>query len=84
MVTPLWEWVMPRESGGGCVGVSMTRDGAMEALTRALIEDGSPGRGCVVPMLLADDASRSFCYVRLPVEHTAIYDGGAIRWMRHG
>jgi hypothetical protein len=80
MVTPLWEWVMPRQSGGGCVGVSMTRHGAMEALTRALIKDGCPGQGCVVPLLLSDHESRSFHYIRLPVEYTAIYDGGTVRW----
>jgi hypothetical protein len=80
MVTPLWEWVMPREWGGGCVGVSMTRAGAMEALTKALIKEGRPARGCVIPMLLTDDACRSFCYIRLPVEHTAVYDGSTIQW----
>ena len=51
MVTPLWEWVMPRESGGACVGVSMTRDGAMEALSRALINDGSPGGSPAVSVI---------------------------------
>jgi hypothetical protein len=81
MVTPLWEWVMPRDSGGGCVGVSMTRDGAIAALTQALIEARQPGQGCVVPLLLSDHVCRSFHYIRLPVECTAIYDGGTIRWI---
>jgi hypothetical protein len=81
MVIPLWEWVMPRDSGGGCVGVSMTRDGAIAALTKALIETSQPGQGHVVPLLLADHVSSSFNYIRLPVERTALYDGGTIRWV---
>jgi hypothetical protein len=80
MVTPLWEWAVPRETGGGCVGVSKTRRGAMEALTKALIATGGPSRGCVVPMLLADQVYSSFDYIRLPVEYTAIYDGATIHW----
>lgn len=50
MVTPLWEWAMPRDGDGGCVGVPMTRHGAMEALTKALIRTERPGdRNCLLP-----------------------------------
>lgn len=80
MIIPLWEWAVFREVRDAPVGVSMTRHGAMEALARALIETGRPSRGRVFPVLLTESVHESAFYVRLPVWHTAIYDGQRIQW----
>lgn len=50
MTAALWEWSVTRDTDGGCVGVSATRHGAMEALAKALVrgrasEDRSGGAG---------------------------------------
>jgi hypothetical protein len=76
-----WEWAMARDSLGGSSGLCMTRHGAIEALAKALIASGRPGRGSVGPVKLRIDLLREQDYYeRFPVEHTAVYEEGAIRW----
>jgi hypothetical protein len=78
----LWEWVLARDSLGGSAGLCVTRHGAMEALSKALIASGRPRRGSVGPVKLRIDVLREQdCYERFPAEHTAVYEGGAIQWI---
>jgi hypothetical protein len=77
----LWEWTLARDSLGGSSGMCRTRHGAMEALSKALIASGRPRCGSVGPVKLRIDVLREQdCYERLPVEHTAVYERGAIQW----
>jgi hypothetical protein len=80
MRIPLWEWGVTRETRSNPVGVSMTRHGAMTALSRALVEVGRPARGSVAPIVLIGTAQSAACYQRLPAAQTATYDEGTIRW----
>jgi hypothetical protein len=80
MRVPLWEWCVTRETRNRPVGVSMTRHGAMTALSRAPVEAGRPARGCIMPVVLVDRVHSGAYYQRLPVTHTAIYEEGAVRW----
>jgi hypothetical protein len=77
---PLWEWGITRETRNRPVGVSMTRHGAMAAMSRALLETGRPARGSVAPVVLVDAAHSASYYQRLPVVRTAVYEAGVIRW----
>lgn len=52
MTVPLWEWAVEENMRSNPVGVSMTRRGAMAALSRALAGSGRPGWGAVGPVVL--------------------------------
>jgi hypothetical protein len=76
-----WEWTVERDSAGGSAGVCETCRGAIEALSKALIERRRPGCGSVVPVVLLVGAIREEDqYQRLPSVHTAVYEQGAIQW----
>jgi hypothetical protein len=76
----LWEWSIPRDAHGGSAGVSMTRHGAMEALSRVLVQAGRPGSGQVLPLTLTGPVRHERHYLRGSPERTAVYDRQAIRW----
>jgi hypothetical protein len=80
MTVSLWEWAVTRDEQGGSAGVSMTRHGAMQALTMALVRAGRPRSGHVVPVLLARPVNCSPYYLRGPLAETAVFDGEAVRW----
>jgi hypothetical protein len=76
-----WEWTVERDSGGGSTGMCETRHGALEALSKALVERGRSGCGSVAPVvLLVGEAREEDHYQRLPSVHTAVYEQGAIQW----
>jgi hypothetical protein len=78
---PLWEWNKTRDSQGSrSAGVSRTRHGAMEALSRALIAAGQPASGCIVRVSLIRTMQEGPCYLRGVPERTAVYDGLVIQW----
>lgn len=52
----IWEWVIDRGVGNASAGVSGTRHGAMEALSRTLMTADAPASGRVVPVALVDGA----------------------------
>jgi hypothetical protein len=76
----LWEWGVRRAMRSNPVGVSMTRHGAMAALSRALVESGQPGRGSVGPVILVREAQSGSHYLRLPVTNAAVCEQGVVRW----
>jgi hypothetical protein len=77
----LWEWTLARDSLGGSAGLCVTRHGAMEALSEALIASGRPRCGSVGRVKLRVDVVREQdCYERFPPEHTAVYEQGAVQW----
>ena len=80
MPIPLWEWVVARDAQGGSAGLCMTRHGAMEALSRALVAAGRPSRGTVAQVKLIRPADDEPGYLRGFPERTAVYDGGVIQW----
>jgi hypothetical protein len=80
MRVPLWEWAVEENMRSNSVGVSMTRHGAMTALSRALVESGQPARGSIAPVVLIDAAQSQPRYLRLPVMTIAVYDEDVIRW----
>ena len=76
----LWEWGVVQEARANPVGVCMTRDGAMAALAGALEAAGRPGRGHVRPVGLAGSVYMEPEYVRFPIDRTAVYEHGVVRW----
>jgi hypothetical protein len=81
MVVPLWEWAVIRDEQGGSLGVSTTRHGAMNALSKALIRAGRPRSGHIARVKLAESAHQSPYYLRDDISIRAFYDGKVIRWM---
>jgi hypothetical protein len=80
VIIRLWEWDVARDAQGGSVGLSDTRHGAMEALSRALVQAGRPTRGHVVPVALRRPVHEPAYYLRgIPVR-TAVFDGEVIQW----
>lgn len=77
----VWEWVTDRGVGNAALGVSGTRHGAMEALSRILVKTAGPASGRVVPVALVDGRS-GFDYLRLNPVLSADYQGHVIRWHR--
>jgi hypothetical protein len=75
----VWEWVVYQEAGNTPVGVSMTRHGAMEALSLTLITVKARSSGRVVPVELVDGAY-GFSYLRFDPALTADCERGVIRW----
>jgi hypothetical protein len=65
----------------GTSGVSMTRQGAMEALSRTLIEGGGSALGKIAHMALVDSVWEPFYLHGFP-EHIAECREGIIRWRR--
>jgi len=57
----------------------MTRHGAMEALSRTLIEGGGSALGKVAHMALVDSVWEPF-YIHGTPEHVAEYREGIIHW----
>ena len=80
MTAALWEWSVARDTDGGCVGVSATRHGAMEALAKALVRAGRPKTGQVVPVLLAEPLHSPSYYLRGWPTHRAVFDGMVLQW----
>lgn len=80
MITPLWEWSVPRDAEGRSAGISRTRHGAMQALTKTLIQAGKPRCGQVAPVLLTHSLHDTPYYQRGQPAHTAVYDGQVLRW----
>jgi hypothetical protein len=81
VIVPLWEWEVVREERSNPVGVSMTRDGAMAALSRALLVAGHHARGNVRELALVD-AAQEKRYLRFPIYRIAVCEHGVIRWER--
>ena len=79
MGVPMWEWLIAGGACDGTSGLSMTRHGAMDALSRTLIEGRSNAIGRVTRIVLEDGISGPF-YVRGQSSHTASYDSGVIKW----
>jgi hypothetical protein len=75
----LWEWAVTHGTRDGACGVSMTCRGAMDALSRTLVNGDTPARGCVTPVALVDGAWEAFYLHEFP-ERIADYDRGVIRW----
>jgi hypothetical protein len=76
----VWEWVIDRGADNASSGVSGTRHGAMEALSRTLMTAArTPASGRVVPVALVDGAW-GFSYLRLAPVLTADYEMGVIKW----
>lgn len=75
----IWEWVIDRAAGNAASGVSGTRHGAMEALSRTLVTVDAPASGRVVPVALVDGA-HGFSYLRMAPALTADYEMGVIKW----
>jgi hypothetical protein len=80
VLIPLWEWAVARDAQGGSVGLCITRHGAMEALSRALIAAGHPANGRVSQVKLIRSAHEEPAYLRGFPERKAVYDGVVIRW----
>ena len=76
----MWEWGVMSGGRSNPVGLSMTRHGAMAALSRALIATGRPTRGSVVLLVWTDISQSGPHYLRLPVKHTATHEQGVIWW----
>jgi hypothetical protein len=80
VIIRMWEWDVARDAHGGSVGLSGTRHGAMEALSRALLQAGRPTRGRIVPVTLRRPAHEPAYYMRgIPVR-IAVFDGQVIQW----
>ena len=77
---PLWEWAVARDELGASAGLSETCHGAMQALSESLIQCARPRTGHVRPVILTNPIREDSCYIRDAIKHTAIYDGGVIRW----
>ena len=77
---PLWEWTVPRDEVGASCGVSMTREGAAQALATALVQGGRARSGEVVSVLLTDPADRDPYSIRGQVERAANFDYKGITW----
>jgi hypothetical protein len=75
----IWEWVVDQGSDNAPAGVSMTRHGAMEALSLTLITARARSSGRVVPVGLVDGAY-GFSYLRFNPVLTANCERGVIRW----
>jgi hypothetical protein len=75
----LWEWAVTRPRSRP-VGVAMTRHGAMQALTKALIHGGQPAAGQIVPLTLTSPLHTEPGYQRGLPERIATYDGQVIQW----
>jgi hypothetical protein len=80
LIPQLWEWAVLRTARNHPVGVSKTEHGAMEALSKALIEAGQPGQGQITQVTLIRPVQAEPTYLRQPPERTATYDGKVIRW----
>lgn len=80
MTIPLWEWTVARDSRGGSGGVCMTRHGAMEALSKALIAAGRPISGQVAQLELIRPVHDGPIDPRGLPARTAVYDGTVIQW----
>jgi hypothetical protein len=52
----------------------------MEALAKALVRDGRPRTGQVIPVLLAERLHGEPYYLRDQPQHTAVYDGQVVQW----
>jgi hypothetical protein len=77
----LWEWSVVEGACHGTSGVSMTRHGAMEALSRTLIGGEGSALGKVARMALVDSVWEPFYLHGIP-GHIAEYREGIIRWRR--
>ncbi len=75
----IWEWVVDHGAANVPAGVSGTRHGAMQALSRTLITARTPASGRVVPIALVDGAF-GFAYLRMAPPLTADYEMGVIKW----
>ena len=82
MCAYLWEWFVVGGARHGTSGVCMTCHGAMEALSRTLIEGGGSALGKVVRMALVDSAREAFYLRGIPV-HIAECQAGIIHWRRN-
>jgi hypothetical protein len=80
MIARLWEWAVLREDHSHPVGLCGTEQGAMDALSKALIAAGRPARGQVGQVTLIRPVQADAAYIREPPEMTAVYDGSVIRW----
>jgi hypothetical protein len=80
VIALLWEWAVTREAHSGPVGVCMTRHGAMEALSKALIAAGRPSTGRVAQIKLSASTHQGPIYLRGFPARMATYDGTVIRW----
>jgi hypothetical protein len=69
-----------RDEAGASAGISHTRRGAIQAMTRSLVEARRPRTGHVLPVLLTEPAHKSPYFLRGHPESTAVFDGKAIRW----
>lgn len=83
MYDRIWEWVTDRRAGNAASGVSGTRHGAMEALSKTLVKTAVPASGRVVPIALVDGIS-GFAYLRLNPALAADYENHVIRWHTTG
>jgi hypothetical protein len=79
MTTPLWVWGITWVTGRS-VGLSATRHGAMQVLSKALIHGKRPLTGQVVPLLLIEPQHEEPYYLRGWPKHSAVFDGMTIRW----
>jgi hypothetical protein len=79
MHVPMWEWLVSGGARDGTTGLSGTRHGAMDALSRTLIEGHGNAIGYVAPIVLMTGVSGSF-YMRGNALDKASYDSGVIRW----
>ncbi len=79
MYDRLWEWLTDRGVCNAASGVSGTRHGAMEALSKTLVKAGGSASGRVVPVALVDGRC-GFDYLRLSPAFTANYEDHVIRW----
>lgn len=79
MAVRIWEWVVDHGADNAPVGVSGTRHGAMEALSRTLVTSQTLASGRVVPVALVDGRC-GFAYLRMGPELMADYEMGVIRW----
>lgn len=77
----VWEWVTDCGVGNAVLGVSGTRHGAMEALSKTLVKAGGSASGRVVPIALVDGGS-GFDYLRVSPILTADCEDHVIRWRR--
>jgi hypothetical protein len=79
VLSHLWEWVVVNGAHYGTSGVSMTCCGAMEALSRTLLQGRGSALGVVARIALVDSAWEPFYMHGIP-EHIAMYEDGIIRW----
>lgn len=83
MAVLIWEWAVDTPTDHNPVGVSTTIQGAMNALSKALIQTGMPSAGRVASISVRDSAD-GWHYVRLGIIDTARYKEGVITWKRAG